>query len=85
MLTFDVGGVHINCHFFGHEELEFDLDPREVKDARSLAEVLGFMRQVGVALELPVRLTPENTRERPFLEYSPGEDRFTHTPVGVLR
>src|SRR6478735_1221008 len=30
LLSLKVSDAHVNCHFFGHDEIEFDLDPREV-------------------------------------------------------
>jgi len=30
LLCIDVGGVTLSCHFFTQQEIEFDLDPREV-------------------------------------------------------
>ncbi len=55
-----VGGLLFNCHFFTDEEIEFDLDPREVKGQDTLDAVLTFMRGIGQAVGKRVILTPES-------------------------
>ncbi len=40
----DLGGVQANCQFFAEEEIEFDIDPREVQTEQTvgrLSEVTG--------------------------------------------
>jgi hypothetical protein len=67
-LWFSVGGVHLACHFFRPEEIEFDLDPREVTEA-TLPGLLRFMADLGDATGHTVVLTPENCREAPVFRY----------------
>lgn len=56
-------GVQINCHFFTEEEIELDVDPREIRDRESFDSLLGFLRAMANALEKNVRVTYENTPE----------------------
>src|SRR5690349_515574 len=35
------------CHFFSDAEMEFDLDPHEVKDDKTLADVFEFISGIG--------------------------------------
>lgn len=78
-LWFSVEGVHLKCHFFTHEEVEFDLDPREVTQA-NLPALLRFMAELGDATSKPVVLTPENFQERPIFRYEPLRHAMTWLP-----
>ena len=75
LLSVDLGGVRANCHFFWTGEIEFDLDPREVRTPDDAAAVFAFMRALGRGLRKPVRLTPENAEELVLAEYLPDRDR----------
>ena len=44
MLSIFVSGVTINCHFLFSEEIELDIDPREVKGQFEHEAVLEFFR-----------------------------------------
>src|SRR5262245_30449355 len=41
-LSVRFAGVLANCHFFTVEEIEFDIDPREVKGQQELNALFGF-------------------------------------------
>ena len=86
LLLTDVGGVALACHFFSSEEIEFDLDPREVSGQEQAEAVFDFMRRIGLALGKPVRLTPENLRQYVLIEYDPATDtlRKEHEFRGLL-
>lgn len=56
-------GILANCHFFTTEEIEFDIDPREVQGQQQLNALLEFMRCLAQATDKDVVLTAENTRE----------------------
>ena len=60
-LTIDVNGVELACRFFTQDEIELDLDPRQVTSQRSLEAVLGFMEDLGSHLSKDVILTEENS------------------------
>jgi hypothetical protein len=71
LLQLHIGPVLLCCHFFAEDEIEFDLDPRDVTDAAALDRILGFMKHLGELLGKAVYLTPENMPETSILEYSP--------------
>jgi hypothetical protein len=71
-------GIVANCHFFGGEEIEFDLDPREVSSQLDLDVVCEFLRVVGQATAKPSVLSAENSPDLPIARYDPETDRITH-------
>jgi hypothetical protein len=58
LLRVRVGGILVACHFFTPEQMEFDIDPREVTSQSDLDALLGFLRRVGDAVGKPVAVTP---------------------------
>ncbi len=60
LLTVDVHGIVLHCHFFWDGEIELDLDPRAVHNEQTLRHLLEFMTALGTALHKHVRLTDEN-------------------------
>ena len=79
-VAIDLGGVELHYHFFTDEELELDLDPREVATARELELVGAFLRRLGRLLERPVLLTQENLPDTPVLSYDPRTDCLAAHP-----
>ena len=71
LLSFSIGKAVLNCHFFGVDEIEFDLDPRDIGDSDQFKTLIGFMSLLGKLTGKTVLLTPENVRESPILRYSP--------------
>lgn len=69
LLALLIEGVQINCHFFAEDELELDIDPREVETAGAHEAVLRFLEAVATAIQLPLDITPENIKSRPYLSY----------------
>jgi hypothetical protein len=63
MLSVRFAGVQANCHFFTHDEIEFDIDPREVQGQSQLDALLAFMRCLSDATGKDAVLTPENCPE----------------------
>jgi hypothetical protein len=80
LLTINVAGVTLNCHFFTEKEIELDLDPREVTGEDKAKELFNFMGAVGRALQMTVRMTPENLSERPIFEFSPETGTLSYYP-----
>ena len=76
LLQIDVDGVVVNSHFFAEDEIEFDLDPREVEVSADAEAVFEFMGGVGRALGKPVILTPENMSELALVAYDPATDEL---------
>lgn len=73
LLALRVGSAQVNCHFFVPEELELDIDPKEVRDDAQHDRMMEFLFELATAIGLPVRLTPENRPDQPFFTVDPGE------------
>ena len=80
-LRIDASGITILCHFFTDEEIEFDIDPREVSNEEQFGYLCGFVRGLGQYLNRSVILTPESTQETVIIRYLPSEDQFVYTPL----
>lgn len=78
LLALDVHGIQVNCHFFTAEEIELDLDPREVVDERSFQAVTALLLGLGRLLNKRTILTYENSPDAVVLEYVPGDDEVRH-------
>jgi hypothetical protein len=69
-LSVEVADALVNCHFFREDEIEFDLDPRDVAGPEQLEALGRFMRILGEATGKPVVMTMENRREAVILRYA---------------
>ena len=65
-----MGMATLNCHFFTEDEVEFDLDPREMKP-ELLGTLVDFFRLLGEATTKPVLLTMENMPEAVIMRFEP--------------
>ena len=74
LLSVSFAGLLANCHFFSTEEIEFDIDPREVKGQSELDALFGFMRMLADAIGKEVVLTPENFRNAIIFRVRSGTD-----------
>jgi hypothetical protein len=72
MLSIFVGGVRVNAHMFSEEQIELDIDPREVADEAAFAGLVQFMKLVADTLNKKITLTPENGSLCPLLLATPG-------------
>jgi len=70
-MSFSVGGVALDCHFFDSTEIEFSFWPDEVTEG-SLRDLLAFLIDVGDAAGKPAILTHENGPQAPIFRYDPG-------------
>lgn len=75
-----VGRIGLHCHFFSTEELEFDLQPGDIKDAADFSDLAAFIRRLGTLLRKAVLLTPDSLPESPIAVYSPAEDKLLYQP-----
>jgi len=69
--------ITVNSHFFSEDEIEFDVDPGEFHGQDHLDAMCAVLRLIGATLDLPVYVTPENTRDNALLIYDPAIDRVT--------
>jgi hypothetical protein len=85
LLTIIVGSATVNCHFFVPEEIELDIDPREVIDAADHSEVLEFMEALAMETMKVISLTAENSQDAPYLSFNPASRSWTifHPTVGT--
>jgi hypothetical protein len=63
LLTVRFGGVEAKCHFFTPEEIEFDIDPRDVSGQAELNALFGFMQCLATSIGREVILCPEACSE----------------------
>lgn len=78
LLQIDLGKVKLNCHFFTIDEIELDVDPKEVTSQQELDAVIDVLVDVGKSLNKDVILTDENSpNSRWFVyEYSTEKVKF---------
>jgi len=67
-VTIYIEGVNINCHFFLPDQIEFDIDPKEIKSIDDYKKVEGFMISVSKTLRNQVILTGENEIKLPLIK-----------------
>lgn len=79
-LMFDVGGVGVACHFFAPDEIEFDIQPREVNGPERLSTVAAFLRELASATRKPALLTMENMQTAVILRADPATGRVIWVP-----
>jgi hypothetical protein len=77
LLQIDLGGVLINCHFFVPEEIELDIDPRQVVDESCHEMVLAFLEELAQKIRKPLALTLENAPQLQCLSFDPTTNRWT--------
>ncbi|MFT5618510.1 MAG: hypothetical protein ACI85I_001745 [Arenicella sp.] len=77
------GKIQINSHFFWHEEIENDLDPREFKTIEEHYSLIEFLIKMSTVLEKEVIVTPENGREYILISVNQEKVEFPNitTPV----
>lgn len=69
-----LGKQRLNCHFFVEDEVEFDLDPRDVDELVDAERLGQFLIDLGRATSKEVRLTAENEPGAVIARYSPRSD-----------
>jgi hypothetical protein len=80
-LHIHVGTAQVNCHFFDVEEIELDIDPREVRDIETHNLILEFLESLANAVQKAVAVTAENTPTSPYLTYDPSTESWSvHEP-----
>jgi hypothetical protein len=80
LLSVNISGVIVNCHFFAVARIQFDLDPREVTDGRRLAGLFAFMQGLANAVRKEVRMAPDGVPEHPIFTCRPNDTRIDYQP-----
>ncbi len=75
-MSFTVGDIALDCHFFTLTEIEFSFAPNDVTKT-SLRHLLAFMIDLGEATKKPVIMTPENYPQSPIYRYDNSDHRLT--------
>jgi hypothetical protein len=81
-LSIRFAGVLANCHFFTPEEIEFDIDPREVQGQEQLDALFGFMRCLAEAVGKEAILTAENWPDIVIFRVRPEQSAVEYQPFG---
>jgi hypothetical protein len=82
MLSVFFDGVQANSHFFSPEEIEFDLDPREIRAQEQLDAIIRFMHFLANTTEKESVLTPENGRANVVFRVRPHDSNVEYAPPG---
>jgi hypothetical protein len=77
LLSIQVGPARVNLHFFSVDEIEMDIDPREVQTLAAFEQIRDFIGRVGQRLLKPVHLTHEGKHDPAFMVYDPETRAFS--------
>jgi hypothetical protein len=77
-VTFD--GITANCHFFMPSEIEFDIDPREVRGEQQFDALIRFMHLLAETTSKEALLTVENTPSMVILRVRSGQAEVEYIP-----
>ena len=77
VIRFDT--IRLNCFFFMENEIELDIDPKEINKQEDLDALLEFISMLGNTLSKEVFITEENSPEEVWIHYSPKQDRVYFT------
>jgi len=75
-----LGKQRLNCHFFTEEEVEFDLDPRDVRGPSEAERLEQFLAELGRTTAKEVRLTPESGRHLIIARFDPAVGQVEWMP-----
>ena len=67
LLFVRIGELIINCHFFKSYEIEFDLDPKDIKSKSDFVVLLSLLSWLNKSIKSSVVLTHENSRKEVIL------------------
>ncbi|RYZ86761.1 MAG: hypothetical protein EOP06_13895 [Proteobacteria bacterium] len=77
LLMVNIGNASINCHFFIPEEIELDIDPRQVTDPATHELILNFLAELSSRVGKELFITAENSPEAVYLRFSPAPASWT--------
>ena len=67
-LTINLEGITVKSHFFIPEQIEFDIQPRQIIQLSDFDKVLNFMENISKVVGKQVTLTNENRIEFPLIK-----------------
>lgn len=73
-LKIDLNGVNFHCYFFLPDQIEFDIDPKEIKTINDFESIEKFMVSISKTLKNQVTLTGENSPEFPLFKIDVEKD-----------
>lgn len=76
LLSIQVGPARVNLHFFSLDEIEMDIDPREIQPPSAFERILEFISRVGQRLLKPVYVAHEGMHAPAFMVYDPTTKAF---------
>jgi hypothetical protein len=60
-LKIHLSQIKVNCYFFLSEQIEFDIDPKEVNSLSDFEQIKKFITSISETLQEQVTLTAENS------------------------
>ncbi|QXP57810.1 hypothetical protein H0I25_08530 [Cellulophaga sp. HaHa_2_95] len=66
--TIDLNGITVKCYFFLENQIEFDINPTEIKTELELNTITDFMKSISSKLEKQITLCGENQPEFPLIK-----------------
>ena len=76
LLELTAGRAALHCHFFAEEEIEFDLDPRDIATEADFDALTAFMTDLGRILAKTIRLTEESHPDLLWFAFDPSTGRW---------
>jgi hypothetical protein len=80
LMRFQTAGVTVACHFFSFEQIELDVDPREVNSQTAFDGLISLVKLIGDGLNERVIMTYESDEQHPFISYEPSKSQFVYSP-----
>lgn len=66
--TIDLSGIVVKCFFFLENQIEFDINPTEIKTESHFNKITDFMKSISSKLEKQITLCGENQPEFPLIK-----------------
>ena len=73
-VTIDLNKIGLHCHFFLPDQIEFDIEPKEINSIEDFQNIEKFMEEVSKTLNNQVTLTGDNSPRFPLvkIDYNKG-------------
>jgi hypothetical protein len=78
LLRFRKAGVTVVCHFFCVDQIELNVDPREVSSVEAFDGLTGLLKLLGDSLDRRVIMSYESDEQHPFITYEPSTKEFVY-------